>query len=569
MSTYSKKNSGIVMSNVIIGAGPAGLYAAIQLHKGGLRNIVIYDPRAGVYTRPGWVTDQAYDWALPKKDTTEGLRGRSLDLESLLSKKRYHIKDLERALFAEVKKLGIRVEAKPFLRLYQDETAPGVVVFDHAIGAEEMVPADYVFDCSGAKRTVVLSVNDSVPTSPFKLNEMVDLPVKDHFIAYVKIDKAAWDRFNEASAMPDTSDSTAFAESILKLRALGWMELKFPRCYGTSFGKDKVCLYMHAPKHLEEKDYERWTQTVLECYSTPFHYQHVKPSRKYASKPRFMAFSINAEVLQPVSYAGDQLPVVVALGDAQIDFDYSLAHGILDGLKRIDSLLESIAILNGKIAYFDESEYLSAINEQVGGHKNAVIKAATDLKQSFSRAIEQAQLKLRLAMTSTPHQDKKQQLKTILQELDARQCYAKALQKMSDLRLGNSPIISDTLLILHHDLFKALELPLCFQKEIHVTEDLLKQLAAHWKDVGTAHFKKKQFTDAIEAYKKALEIYQLPVFQDKLCLKMTQLYSNLAIAYNMNNCFAEAMAAANTALDLNSQSQEHVISALQAKIVFN
>ena len=37
---------------VIIGAGPAGLYAAIKLRLAGIRDLVIYDPRAGNYTRP-------------------------------------------------------------------------------------------------------------------------------------------------------------------------------------------------------------------------------------------------------------------------------------------------------------------------------------------------------------------------------------------------------------------------------------------------------------------------------------------------------------------------------------
>ncbi len=44
----------------IVGAGPAGLYLAIKLHQAGVRDIVIYDARAGTYTRPGHLNYQAY-----------------------------------------------------------------------------------------------------------------------------------------------------------------------------------------------------------------------------------------------------------------------------------------------------------------------------------------------------------------------------------------------------------------------------------------------------------------------------------------------------------------------------
>ena len=40
----------------IVGAGPAGLYLGIKLHQLGVRDVVIYDPRAGKYTRAGHIT---------------------------------------------------------------------------------------------------------------------------------------------------------------------------------------------------------------------------------------------------------------------------------------------------------------------------------------------------------------------------------------------------------------------------------------------------------------------------------------------------------------------------------
>ena len=37
----------------IIGVGPAGLFTAIKLKKEGVDDLIVLDPRAGVYTRPG------------------------------------------------------------------------------------------------------------------------------------------------------------------------------------------------------------------------------------------------------------------------------------------------------------------------------------------------------------------------------------------------------------------------------------------------------------------------------------------------------------------------------------
>lgn len=41
------------MKDVVVGAGPMGLFMAIKLKQMGVKNITVIDPRAGNYTRPG------------------------------------------------------------------------------------------------------------------------------------------------------------------------------------------------------------------------------------------------------------------------------------------------------------------------------------------------------------------------------------------------------------------------------------------------------------------------------------------------------------------------------------
>ncbi|MBI2785359.1 MAG: hypothetical protein HYX60_03230, partial [Legionella longbeachae] len=346
------------MKKVIIGAGPAGLYTAIKLRKAGIVDLVVYDPRVGNYTRPGHLNKNVF--------TTAQI---GLDLNYRPINNVGHIKDLERELYKEALKLGIKFEKKRFIRLHKDPIKPGVVVEGES--GDEIVESDYVFDCTGTRRDVVNSVNNIVPESPLKLATITDLPVYNHFIAYVKINKEDWNQFEinkqRISYFPEHLDPLSFVQSIIKLRTMGWKEFKFPRCYGMDFGKDKICLYLHAPDNLDKEVYEKWVQTVLECYSSPISFKQLPPS----TKPRFLPFRSNAKFLQEVSYKGENLPTVIPLGDSQIDFDYYLAHGIKDGMERIDALFDHMEILGKDICYFDSYEYSQTISKPLRKHKNA------------------------------------------------------------------------------------------------------------------------------------------------------------------------------------------------------
>jgi hypothetical protein len=507
------------MSNIIIGAGPAGLYAAIKLHQAGLRNITIYDPRAGTYTRPGHLNTDAY------------LKVKSAVPHALFSSSRtYHIKDLERELYKEAQRLGICIKKDVFVRLHQDPRSPGVVVFNQKKNKDDIIPADYVFDATGTKRAVVTSVNKLDSASPLTLSPITALPIYHHFLAYVTMSNADFKLLEEGYSNPDTTDAAHFSDSILALRDLGWHELKFPRCYGASFGKNKVCLYLHAPAHLSEENYDLWVNTVLHCYARTVSYQHVKPSKKYTSKPRFGAFQMDANVLGNVSYRGNNLPYVIALGDAQIDFDYVRAHGVLHGLQRIDTLLKCMEMLNGHIAFFDSSEYESALMQEVNQHKKQVIHAAENLKQNFLDAIPTAQRQLEHTHKLNHDTDKKHALAQVLQEIEVRLCYLAAKQKMNaSPSFKFNEHIMDTL---HDNLLKShTNLPDVFSSEKQDILRLLKELARAWKNLGNNAFQDKCPTQAINSYQKALEIYTLPVFDSAHLYDVLVLYSNIMITH--------------------------------------
>ena len=555
------------MKKVIIGAGPAGLYTAIKLHREGLRDIVVYDPRAGHYTRPGHLNRNVF------RNAETGL-----NFDFWPGDKAGHIKDLERALYKEATRLGIKIENKRFLRLHEDAKRPGVVVGKD--GMEELVEADYVFDCTGNRREVVSAVNHMIPDSPLKLTTITELPVRNHFIAYVKIDKADWHRFErdliQFEHFPEMVNPLSFAQSIMKLRTMGWKEFKFPRCYGMEFGKDKVCLYLHAPENLPKEHYDNWVQTVLECYTKPISYTHLPPS----PKPRFLPFPASAQALQDVSFKGRNLPTVIALGDAQIDFDYYLAHGIKDGMKRIDALFQHMEAFDNEIHYFDSEEYLITINDLLRDHKKEVIEEADKVRQSFVNALETAQLRFRHALLLSSSQEERSIISDLLKEIEARKSYHKACQNFKAchsqshqvvLTAANVDIVIAKLNQIQSDLSIACtNLPASFIKEHQEVQGLLLDLAVSWKEAGNALFRSRRMPEAIDAYKKAMSIYHLDGFVGMHAVKEIPVYSNLTVAYIQEKLYSEAISTANTALSvIDSCSPEDQPAALQEKIIYN
>ncbi|WP_131783785.1 hypothetical protein [Legionella gresilensis] len=557
------------MKKVVIGGSSAGLYTAIKLWKKGIRNLVVFDPREGNYTRPGHLNASAFEVA------KEGLKNDFWPDNTV-----GHIRDLEKILYREAKRLGIPIEKKRFVRMHKDPKKPGVVM-QNEVGSEEIIETDYVFECTGAKREVIKAVNKETSDSPFQLDSITEPPVTNHLLAYVKVSANDWDRFqmNRGSVYdtPETIEPLAFARFMIELRKLGWKEFKIPQCYGRQFGKDKTCIYFHAPDNLAKGDYDKWVQAVLDCYAKPIQYKHITASRP---KPYFLTFPMHAQALKDVSYKGENLPTVIALGDAQIDFDYVLAHGIKDGLERINILFKHMEILNNEIYYFDSQEYLQSVLKALTDHKKQMIDTANQLKESFIDVLDIAEKKLTQAQQLTQDAQEQLAITDMLKEVQARQNYEKARKMFAVYHSESNHVLlekysletlKENLNKIHAHLIEAHKtLPTSFSKERQNIEELLSYLALSFKEVGNAYFKKKNLPHAIDTYQKALEILNLGYLAVNNNKKIP-IYSNLIITNLQNKQYPEVIRLANEALKILQKEsiEEPSLNALHEKIAFN
>ena len=357
---------------MIIGGGPSGLYTAIKLVKKGVNpsQIILCDPRIGRYTRPGHLGIFAFEKA------SEGVGVEfNIDFKKGETSTYGHIKDIERALYSEALKLGITIIQDRFCKLTPTDDGVDIVFENEKADSIHLSDSDYLFDCTGTRRMVVNSVNQLFPQQqPFKLETITnaDKTYKHHFLAYVKMTGDDLNRLTVSYKHLENMGIRSlenFKEKILSLRQLGWTENSMPRFYWVPFGKEKLCFYLHAPESLPVEQYDAWFQALLNLYADDLKYTQLPPSKKYGEKPRFNYFQTSADCLSSPCFKQENFPQVIALGDAMIDPDYFLSHGIGNGLLIINELSNYMNMGEGQELLFNESGFMAAINARVEHHK--------------------------------------------------------------------------------------------------------------------------------------------------------------------------------------------------------
>ncbi|WP_058535570.1 FAD-dependent oxidoreductase [Legionella saoudiensis] len=514
---------------VIVGAGPIGLYLAYKLKRKGI-TATIFDPRAGVYVRPGHVNREDMRKVLDEIN------------ENMPLTKRVHIKDIERVLYNKIEQLHIPVEKKSFIRLSTE--GKGIIVANDE-KVEEFIECDFVFDCSGSKRTVVNAVNSEISPAPFTIKPIVsEVNVKNNFLAYVTMSESQQrviDLFeNKANTFrPDREEPLAYARIIEQLRALGWKEFGYPKYYSVSFGHEKVCIYMEAPDNLPRELQNTWVETVLRTMSgvDSISFQQLPSFRK----PRFNQFQVYPQEVREVAFEQKGKPTVLPFGDAQMEPHHRLALGLKSGMRRVDIFIEHIEEYKKHIAYFDAQEYFGLIKKSLEDHRNQVVELFADRAEYHGNWLEQAEKHYSEAIQKA----KKQQQPTInfektLVEIRARIKYKEAQKLLAELGSADEIIhhakTTPEQVKFHLSTIYALlqqikaDLPESFVEEHAKLVQNFTFLANIWKELGNHYFKKLLFKSAKSMYEEGVAIFATGTHQETNALQELTLYSNLIIS---------------------------------------
>ncbi|MDR3443510.1 MAG: hypothetical protein P4L65_10935 [Legionella sp.] len=558
---------------VIIGAGPIGLYLANKLYQAGVRDMALFDPRAGIYTRPGYVTG-----SVMVKVKQELKQAPFIVTDGT----RVHIKDIERTLYAEIKKLPIPIEKKHFVRFNKDPQNKGIIVAD-ADGQEHLVHCDYAFDCTGSKRLLIKQINALITPQPFTLKPIsLEVKVQNHLIAFVKMNPLDYlttyqSDLSLPSKDPSLEAAFAYAQRIEKLRRFGWYEQGFPRSYGTDFKKGKVCMYFECPDNLPENSKIAWAQSVLE---TKLHNRNVtllqlEPSKKYDKKPRVSLFHLDPHLVQQTSYQGSDLPTIIAAGDAQIDPNYVLAHGLETGMIRVDQLINHIKVSNGTIIDFNAKNYTNQIKDLINEQQEMTSSYYKFRASYFINWLLESEHYYRLAIQKASDQPELiKQFTNTLFEIKARKACAKLQMVLSKHYNQHGVLILDDQnahslnidLYTMHILLNQLHAKVSGAQAKLQTEvwNHANTVANLYKDFGKYYFQKKLMNRAVEMYQDARQLYQ---DRPEYAVQILTLNSNLVLCHRKLNDNDAAITTARTALAQFGTTQE--LRVMKNKIMCN
>lgn len=556
---------------VIVGAGPIGLYLAYKLHHAGVKEIVIVDPRAGIYTRPGHVHVTTFSLLKEKINGTF-----STDITH------GHIKDIERLLYDTIINLPILIEKKEFLRFHDNPRQKGIIVKD-AQGKEEVIFCDYAFDCTGTDRKLINTVNTIVSPPLFSVTPITqNVRIKGHMIAYVKITEADINSINATidPAAPKPEPTIAeHVQSVEKLRAFGWKEFKFPWIYAINFGKGKGCIYTEIPDNLPSQQKEAWLKAVIDANtnSSRVRFEQLPAPRKYPSKPRFITFSVDPQIIDHPAQEAPGLPMVIAAGDSHIEPNFTLGHGIYGGLDRCDRLVQHLTVDDGQILDFAAKSYEKDVQPLLAKHKAAIVENYNTKEEIFDKTLALADKMYVFAIigagssaTKELYQKRLVEIKARINYLEANKLWKICFDTTENLQTTNrTPSeIEQSLSQLADKLKLSLTgLPNDYAAlRTEATAKLIKT-AQQLKEQGTIQFGKGNYAAAITLFKQALSCLQHGALAGKHLHTELTLCSNILICLRKQSNPVAALSFGKNLLQTYPESEDFV--PLRQKVLFN
>lgn len=555
-----KKNVGI------FGAGIFGLYTAIKLKLKNVKNVTVFDPYHGIYTKSGPINPSVFKDVsvhlaaeakvhLNKEISDEKSENNSRpDIANLnlvmTSSRADHIKDLERQLYNTAVSLGVHFERASFSRFSEHGV---VTVGDDKRENPTPKHFDYLFDATGTKRAVVNEVNRLIgEKSPLQVKSVAKVTnhSKNHFYAYVNLNLDDADLFKQ-----DAEANISNLQHIVHLEHLrdkfNWPHFSDPyfRIIPVSPLKEneekenmgKFHLYFEIPPDLKPDQYENWLRAILELKSGKnIDFKHVASSKKYAKKPRFGPFEVNPEKIESAGFAGNEtIPMVIPIGDAQYSGYYRTGDNVPNGILRANAVIDQIEISNGEITniHLDRCdraliemmhEQSAQINQYFINRREQLISELEREKDNYSEMLAELE-----GNSIEAHDSHLAQMLNLME----KQFLAYSIELHAEAQADLQSIVKtengltfdeDTLKGIEPKLIQAMELlshisSTSTDTQANTIEDRLFALAKIYQLIAEDYAKKNSFEKAKEYLSNAMTIYRNYFPQQKMDLFVIHL----------------------------------------------
>lgn len=509
----------------IVGGGPCGLYLAWKLAKQEVNSIII-DPHIGEYYRPGHLKTSAFKVIqndVPKHFLDQWNKGS-------------HIKDMERLLHKMVSQnRRIQLIQGTFIRFEKDVDKNPVVVYKTPDGSVLQEKADTVFDCSGNKRAVLKAASDVVPDLTWPVKSKHEPVFRHHLLYYCNIDldtARMLPLFGMSEGKYDSIEGQKRFDMIHDLQRFGWYHASFPTLYVNNFNNNgKHALYCAAPPHLKPLEFHNWV-TMLVGYKTgkkDCKIEFLPSQKEQKNNLRQMYFDMNYGRLQVLGHKQDaQLPNILAIGDAQIGFDYRIAHGVEDGLSRIQELMAYVEGYNGSLNFFDIEGYQNRVNSSLNSHESLLM---VSYKNDLARCITAYE---KLLATARRHGILTKSTQELVINASLSLTCLKSSEKVEKLKqesIKNKPNI-DAIESQFDDILLSLAQVLTvlskqYQFEHKIGQESISSLLGLVKETANQLFRQNKYAEAARLYQLGAK-YSVPTKDYAMAYAF---YSNAAIAY--------------------------------------
>lgn len=519
---------------VIVGGGPVGLYLAIRLARICLTQdlqitITVVEPKLGSYNRPGIVARNVLKDIQAHVDLSKSVLRDGDDTGSSI-----FIMELEMALYQEAQKLPIH---------FKKAKVVGLSAGQITLSDKSSILCDGVLDCTGSRRAIVMLVNKIVEPQPFALKQVADNPIKNHFVAYVKLDAENASAIMSEAA-PDALEHTLALEHLRT--EFQWPEFIEPelsiRKYTPNTRESKLLrhyfYYEIPPKLAEAEKTEQiaWLRALIKLKTGNDHIEFEIEE----GAMKFIPFDVNPhKVTEPIFMGDPALPMIIApCGDAQIDPDYRRGMGIKSGVSRADAFIAACSFTK-QSCEIEPRLYHELLKMPLGEHETTISGEYLAKKRALQIALVKEQGRYTAALTKARSEGERMIIQSGLAEIHYRialHAFHVAAddktpgQSIRKIKVNRQNKVSDETAL--GECEQAFLLALTpFPGQNHARQEVIKadllDLAKSYKDLAGASFKNRDYVQANKYYKKSLALLTSHFEEEQL--EAAKILSNLAI----------------------------------------